>query len=358
MNALRRRFLVAACFTIVAATAATRTFAADAERPSDDVAAKAAVAAPWVLVLRDEAVRRELRLTAEQSAAVDKLLADVDYPLWYVRDNTGAETQVKCARAYDHLETGLAAALQPTQRARLDGLLLQAHGWPVVLVPRFADRLELTTEQRTKLRELLQPPTADAGKTQEVAKSADDQRRCKAVLTDEQNRRLAQILGAPSAVAKIRARPCRAPAVESIDAWINTEPLDWKRLEGKVVAVHFWAFGCSNCVHNLPHYQAWHEKFADRGLVVLGFHTPETQAERVADSVRAKVAEFQIKYPVAIDGGAKNWDAWATRWWPSVYLVDKRGYVRYWWYGELNWQGAQGEAYLRGKIEALLAEKD
>ncbi|HTM52732.1 MAG TPA: hypothetical protein VL175_01815, partial [Pirellulales bacterium] len=54
----------------------------------------------------------------------------------------------------------------------------------------------------------------------------------------------------------------------------------------------------------------------------------------------------------------ENWRAWANSMWPSLYLVDKRGRVRYWWYGELNWQGAKGEAAMRKRIEDLLAEPD
>lgn len=64
-----------------------------------------------------------------------------------------------------------------------------------------------------------------------------------------------------------------------------------------------------------------------------------------------------MRYPVAVDPDKKTWNAWANNMWPSVYLIDKRGHVRYWWYGELNWQGGDGEKFMRGKIEELLAEE-
>ena len=124
------------------------------------------------------------------------------------------------------------------------------------------------------------------------------------------------------------------------------------------MAFHFWACNCINCVHNLPHYNKWHEELAGRGLLVLGIHTPETAAEREIATVRAKVDEHAIRYPVAIDHDNANWKAWANSMWPSVYLVDKRGRVRYWWYGEMNWQGAKGEQFMRQKIEELLAERE
>ena len=53
----------------------------------------------------------------------------------------------------------------------------------------------------------------------------------------------------------------------------------------------------------------------------------------------------------------KNWNAWGNSMWPSVYLIDKRGYIRYWWYGELNWKTTEGEKIMRKQIEKLLAEE-
>lgn len=75
------------------------------------------------------------------------------------------------------------------------------------------------------------------------------------------------------------------------------------------------------------------------------------------ENVRKKAAEDGLVFPIAVDNGMKNWNAWSNSMWPSVYLVDKQGRVRYWWYGELNWQGAEGDKYMREKIDELLAEK-
>lgn len=130
-----------------------------------------------------------------------------------------------------------------------------------------------------------------------------------------------------------------------------------QQLHGRVVAVHFWAFGCINCVRNLPWYQGWHQSYAGQGLTVLGLHTPETERERSFENLQSEVKAKQIAYPVAMDGKSANWQAWGNQIWPAVYLVDKRGYVRYWWYGELNWQGAKGEEIMRVRIEQLLAEE-
>ncbi|MBA4018905.1 MAG: hypothetical protein C0483_17190 [Pirellula sp.] len=350
--------MLAAGSSVSAALAQTAVKSPDSSKSSADagVADKAAAAMPLVLVLREEAVREQLRLTKEQATALDTLLAEVDYPLWYVRDAKDVETQSKCARAFDHLEKNLQTLLPAAQRARVDGILLQSHGWPTLLVPRFSAALALTADQQSRIRELLRPAADAPSATANEALSAVKQKQIKEVLDAAQQGKLSQLMGPAFSATRIRRRPCFAPEFVEVDQWFHSEPLDRRKLAGKVVAVHFWAFGCINCVRNLPHYKSWNEKYADRGLVVIGFHTPETQAERNIDSVGAKVKENGMRYPIAIDGAAKNWNAWATRWWPSVYLVDKRGYVRYWWYGELNWEGAQGEAFLRKKIEELLAE--
>jgi thiol-disulfide isomerase/thioredoxin len=330
----------------------------DAERNAPDVADRAQAAQPMVFILRDRTIRAELRLSTDQAAAVDKALGEVDYPLWCVRDARDDDTQVKRARAYDHLEKMLDATLPPLQRRRFDGIVLRTYGWPGVLLPRFVEQLKPTAEQQSGIRELLKPAENERPESDGETLSADKQRQIRSVLTESQRHQLSQLLGGSSPAVTLRRRYCRAPEFAAIAEWINTEPLDRAKLTGKVTAVHFWAFGCINCVRNLPHYQMWQQKYADKGLVIVGIHTPETAAERLAESVRAKVAENEMRYPVAIDASAKTWNAWSNRWWPSVYLVDKQGYVRYWWTGELNWQGAQGEEFLRSKIEELLAERD
>ena len=111
-----------------------------------------------------------------------------------------------------------------------------------------------------------------------------------------------------------------------------------------------------NCMNNFPWYRGWHDKYSAKGLKVIGIHTPETEGEAKLDALRAKVKENVMQYPVAADNDRKTWDAWTNTLWPSVYLIDKQGYVRYWWYGELNSKGAEGDKIMRQQIEELLAE--
>ena len=92
--------------------------------------------------------------------------------------------------------------------------------------------------------------------------------------------------------------------------------------------------------------------------MVIGIHTPETAAEKKVVTVRKKIKANGMKYPIAVDGSAKTWQAWANQFWPCVYLIDKKGNVRYRWDGELNWKETKGEKIMRKKIEELLAEKE
>lgn len=148
-----------------------------------------------------------------------------------------------------------------------------------------------------------------------------------------------------------------APELRDITEWLNTKPLELKAQQGKVVVLHFWAFGCINCIRNLPHYQEWHKRFADKEVLFVGVHTPETKDESNLERVRQMVKDNDMRYPIAVDNGWKTWEAWGNRYWPAVYLIDKKGFVRYRWDGELNWQGSKGEAVMRQKIEELLAEQ-
>jgi len=149
---------------------------------------------------------------------------------------------------------------------------------------------------------------------------------------------------------------CRAPEIVGIDQWINSKPVTLAEMRGTVVALHFYTSGCINCIHNLPHYNKWSDTFPDDRFVVIGIHTPETQREHIVEQVRTKAKQAGMLYPIAIDNNKETWNAWANHVWPAVYLVDKSGFVRYWWYGELNWQQIEGEKWMRGRIQELLNE--
>jgi thiol-disulfide isomerase/thioredoxin len=141
--------------------------------------------------------------------------------------------------------------------------------------------------------------------------------------------------------------------------WINTagsEVINLAGRRGKVTIVEFWTFACGNCLANLPTYANWQKQFADKDVIVIGVHTPETEGERVTADVERRVRQLGITYPILVDRDHENWDRWQVEAWPTVYLVDKQGRIRYRWVGELNYRNAGGETKLGRRVEQLLKE--
>lgn len=138
--------------------------------------------------------------------------------------------------------------------------------------------------------------------------------------------------------------------------WVNTGSAAVPFQKGRVYVVHFWAFGCINCKRNLTYYAYWQSRYAGSPLTVVGVYTPETEKERNRDNVVSEVGAQQITYPVLIDGSGINWRRWQQQIWPTVYLVDKRGHVRCYWLGGLEWQGAGGSRIMDNYIQMLLRE--
>ena len=124
------------------------------------------------------------------------------------------------------------------------------------------------------------------------------------------------------------------PSLEGAVLWLNSPPLTREQLRGKVVLVDFWTYSCINCIRSVPYVRAWADRYKDKGLVVIGVHTPEFAFERDPANVRRAVAEFGITYPVAVDNGWTIWRAFNNRYWPAHYLADAQGRIRYHHFGE------------------------
>jgi thiol-disulfide isomerase/thioredoxin len=118
-----------------------------------------------------------------------------------------------------------------------------------------------------------------------------------------------------------------APNFVGIKTWLNSAPLSIDDLRGKVVLVDFWTYGCYNCVNTLPHVTRLYDTYKDRGLVVVGIHTPEFPFEKSTDAVQAAIKRHGIRYPVAQDNGYATWNAYHNQYWPAQYIVDKTGKI-------------------------------
>lgn len=84
--------------------------------------------------------------------------------------------------------------------------------------------------------------------------------------------------------------------------------------------MEFWTYSCINCIRVLPHTKAWHAKYKDQGLVVIGVHTPEYGYEKRLPNLEAAVKRFGITYPVAQDNDYRTWNAYRNQYWPALYL--------------------------------------
>jgi len=118
------------------------------------------------------------------------------------------------------------------------------------------------------------------------------------------------------------------------NGWLNTTPLDAAQLRGKVVLVDFWTYTCINWRRTAPYVRAWADKYRDKGLVVVGVHTPEFSFEHDLANVARAVKDIGVSYPVAVDSDYRIWRAYDNQYWPNVFLVDAKGRMRYTYPGE------------------------
>ena len=134
-----------------------------------------------------------------------------------------------------------------------------------------------------------------------------------------------------SSAADLPIGPSAPPFVGTED-WFNTaggRPLTFGGLRGHVELVDFWTYTCINCIRTLPYLEAWYRKYRSDGLVVIGVESPEFPFERDAGNLKAAIAQFGIRYPVVQDNNLDTFNEWGNEGWPSDFLIDAQGRVRY-----------------------------
>jgi thiol-disulfide isomerase/thioredoxin len=161
--------------------------------------------------------------------------------------------------------------------------------------------------------------------------------------------RVRQANSSSSAMPVSEEKAPAAPEFASGD-WINSAPLTVKSLRGRVVLVDFWTFGCFNCRNTLPAIKTLDARYREKGLTVVGVHSPEFDDEKKLENVRREVAELQIRYPVVTDTDYATWRAYDVAAWPTIFVLDKSGRIRWTHVGE----GAYDET--EQVIQKLLAE--
>ncbi len=339
-----------------------------------DDAATATKSPPYLLqMIRDDAVHQELGLNAATIEQIDQAIAEVD-PRWWVSRILPAETlAAEINELTEQLRASLIEILSDDQLQRLKQLERQAAGTRMLQTADAVERLAITAsqseqlkqrfamtdEETTKIQKQLMDKTIDAEQAgrQTVAVQQEERQTLLQVLSEAQRGKIGAMVGAPFDFATVKRTYPRGPEFVTDGAtWIDGEAVNLADLRGKVVVIFFYAFQCINCQRNFPHYLAWHREMADDGLVVIGIQSPETSAERNLAKVTAARISDGFEFPVLFDQASNNWRAWGTTMWPTTYLIDKDGFIRRWWQGEMNWQGTPGEQQMRATIEELLAE--
>lgn len=125
-----------------------------------------------------------------------------------------------------------------------------------------------------------------------------------------------------------------APEIIPGGEWFNSEPLQLSELRGKVVLIDFWTYTCINCIRTFPYLRNWYDSYKDKGLVIIGVHTPEFEFEKNPKNVAGAIKDFELTYPVVQDNDYSTWRAYKNRYWPAKYLIDASGRVRYTHFGE------------------------
>ena len=320
----------------------------------------------WILI-HEPAVLAELKLSREQAGSLQKLTDELDLKFFPLRNRPAEEATRQIVDVTTRARAEADSILLPAQKKRLNEILLQRLGSAALLQPDVSGKLRYSAGQREKLEEIVNKTNLAVAEIQKNAESgdrldrkirdlqSDQQKKLLDVLKPAQRASLQNLFGAPFDHSKLGHPAFKAPELVDSGEWINSPPLTLESLKGRVVVVHFYAFGCINCIHNYPWYREWADRFQGKEVTIIGIHTPETSAERETESVRRKATDEKFTFPILIDGKGGNWNAWGNSMWPSVYVIDQRGYLRYFWPGELKWQGNDGEKLMRERIESLLA---
>ena len=125
------------------------------------------------------------------------------------------------------------------------------------------------------------------------------------------------------------------------DYWFNSEPVPVFALRGSVLLIHFWDYTCASCIRSFPYVKEWQKKYEAYGLTVVGVHTPRFPFGQNPEEVEKAIRRFGIKYPVVMDNVALIAANYESRTWPTFFLIDKNGFIRYRKEGEGNYAATE-----------------
>lgn len=168
----------------------------------------------------------------------------------------------------------------------------------------------------------------------------------------------ALLLGSVSSLAAAVTVGQPAPDFIRGGQWFNTtRPPTIASLRGKVLIVNLWVYSCINCHNSLLTLKRWYTTYKSAGLEIVGVHTPELPSDRPATNVAAALKADDINWPIMQDNANATWNAYTNEYWPTFYLIDRRGTVRMVHAGEISSRYPQAIPGLEAELQKLLAEK-
>jgi len=132
----------------------------------------------------------------------------------------------------------------------------------------------------------------------------------------------------------IEPKGVKAPEIIPGGVWFNSELLTLEQLKGKVILIDFWTYSCINCQRTMPYLRKWWETYKDKGLIIIGVHSPEFEFEKSEKNLAQAIKDFRLTYPIVQDNDFATWKAYNNHYWPAKYIIDKEGYIRYSHFGE------------------------
>ncbi len=125
-----------------------------------------------------------------------------------------------------------------------------------------------------------------------------------------------------------------APPFPRQARWINVATLRMDQQRGRPVLIEFWDFCRPNSLRTLPYITAWDERYRDRGLRIVGVHSPGFPPSVDGDNVADAVRRLGISYPVLVDSEHEVWQEYENLGWPARYLFNQDGRLFEYHYGE------------------------
>ena len=159
-----------------------------------------------------------------------------------------------------------------------------------------------------------------------------------------------------ASIEDLRGEPVNMPKLPTgyaPERYMNVKAEELPSLvKGKVVLLDIWDYTCVNCIRTLPYITSWAEKYKDKGLVIIGIHSPEFDFEKDPANLSAAVKRFGLTYPIIADNEYEIWNSLANKYWPAKHIFDANGKLRAQHFGEGEYQ--EFEAF----IQKLLLERD